>query len=337
MSSSNVHRESPYFPRMPPGGWTGEVLPVQDRVREAGRRAAHERVHEGLVLVAAHPGPRQPQVARVVQQLLAVRAHVQADCEDPAWVDAGCHRVDGELADGDVDPADAPVADPEDRLRVGGDDEVDVVGAEAGGLERLVDAVHVLDVEEHPARPTEQVTELLDRRPDGRGVDDRQHLPHVLTDQLVEQHLVGVVQVGQEGPLLDVVVRVLELLVAADDLFLHGLHPGGQHSAQSQVVALSRGERGAAIDLRVVEDIQAASQDVDLGRAVRSLADGEFLRSHASRSSSRAVCEHRSPKLVVLTTGKASPIRDEATSSGLDLRSWLPPPSGTRCRTRLRL
>ena len=102
----------------PPGGGTGEVLPVQDRVREAGRRAAHERIHEGLVLVATHPGPGQSQVARVVEQLFAVGADVQTHSHHPARVDARCDGVDRELADGDVDPADTPVADPKDRLCV---------------------------------------------------------------------------------------------------------------------------------------------------------------------------------------------------------------------------
>jgi hypothetical protein len=40
-------------------------------------------------------------------------------------------------------------------------------------------------------------------------VDDRQHLVHVLADEAVEEHLVVVVQLGQEHPLLDVGVRGL--------------------------------------------------------------------------------------------------------------------------------
>jgi hypothetical protein len=44
-------------------------------------------------------------------------------------MEPGRRGVDRELADGDLDAADALVADPEDALGVGGDDEVDVVTA----------------------------------------------------------------------------------------------------------------------------------------------------------------------------------------------------------------
>ena len=146
----------------------GEVLPVQDRVREALARGGDVRVDERVVLGAAHARASQPEVARVGEQLFAVRADVEADGEHAGRVDPGRHRVDGELADRDVDAADAPVADAEDRLAVGGDDQVDVVGPEPGGLHRPVDPVDVVDVEEQPARAAEQMAELLDRRPDRR-------------------------------------------------------------------------------------------------------------------------------------------------------------------------
>ena len=151
------------------------------------------RVDELVVLLAAHPRAPQAEVARVVEQLLAVRADVEPDREHAARVDPGGDGVDGELADRDVDPADPPVADAEDRLGVRRDDQVDVVGPETGRLQRPVDAVDVLDVEEDTTRPPEEVAELLDRRPDGRRVDDRQHLVDVLADQPVEEHLVVVV------------------------------------------------------------------------------------------------------------------------------------------------
>ena len=81
------------------------------------------------------------QVHLVVEQGQVVGADVEDHRDHPAWVDAGGGGVDGQLADGDVDAADALVADAEDALGVGGDDEVDVVGAQAvvaqGGLDLL--------------------------------------------------------------------------------------------------------------------------------------------------------------------------------------------------------
>ena len=211
----------------PPRRRPGEVLPVQDRLREVRRGAGDVGVDERLVRLAAHPGTPQPEVAGVVEQHLAVRAHVEADGQHPAGVDAGRDGVDRELADRDVDPADAPVADAEDRLGVGRHHEVDVVRAEAGGVQGRVDAVDVLDVEEHAAGAAEEVAELLDGRPDRGGVDDRQHLVDVLTDEPVEQHLVVVVQVGEEGPLLDVGLGGLELLVGPRHLLVERLQRGG--------------------------------------------------------------------------------------------------------------
>ena len=70
--------------------------------------------------------------------------------------------------------------------------------------QRPLDPVDVVDAQEQPARTAEEVAELLDGRADGRGVDDRQHLVDVLADELVEEHLVAVVQVGEEDPLVDV-------------------------------------------------------------------------------------------------------------------------------------
>ena len=84
---------------------------------------------------------RSAQIARIGEQLLAVRAGVEAHRQHAIGVDPPGDRVDGELADRDVDPADPPVADAQDRLAVGGDDQVDVVRAQPGALERGIDPV----------------------------------------------------------------------------------------------------------------------------------------------------------------------------------------------------
>ena len=76
----------------------------------------------------------------------------------------------------------------------------------------------VVDVQEDATRSPEQVAELLDRGPDRRRVDDREHLVHVLADESVEEHLVAVVQLGEEDPVVDVGLAGLELLEAAGHL-----------------------------------------------------------------------------------------------------------------------
>jgi hypothetical protein len=124
-----------------------EVLEVQDRSGEERSGDGHVPVDELVVAVSAHPGMPVPQVGRVVQQRRVVRPAVEAHGDDPRGVDAGSCRVDGELPDGDVDAVDAPVADAEDLLGVGADDQVDVVGAVPEGPERGFDVLDPVDRE----------------------------------------------------------------------------------------------------------------------------------------------------------------------------------------------
>ena len=82
--------------------------------------------------MVADPGVPFTEVERVVEQLQVVGADVQDDGQGAAGVDAAGGGVDGEFADGDLDAADALIADAQDAFRVGGDQQVDVVGAETG-------------------------------------------------------------------------------------------------------------------------------------------------------------------------------------------------------------
>ena len=77
---------------------------------------------------------------------------VQHDREHPARVHAGGGGVDGELADGDLDAADALVADAQDALGVGGDDQVDVIGAETRVAEGGLDVLGMIDRQVDAAR-----------------------------------------------------------------------------------------------------------------------------------------------------------------------------------------
>src|SRR4029453_13747224 len=121
-----------------PGVGGAEVLPVQQGVGEHRGRGLDVGVDELVVALVPDPGVPGAQVHLVVEQGQVVGAHVQHHRDHPAGMDAGGGDVDGQLADGDVDAADALVPDAEDALGVGGHDEVHGVGAEAvvpkGGL-----------------------------------------------------------------------------------------------------------------------------------------------------------------------------------------------------------
>ena len=192
------------------------------------------------------------------------------------WIPAG-GDVDGQLADGDLDPADPPVADAEDALGVGGHDEVDVVGAEPVVAERLLDEVRVVHREEHAPGTAVLVAVALDRLADRRRVDDRQHLAQVLRQQPVEQDLVAVSEVGQVHVPGQVVRLPLVLRVDPAELPVDGRHPLGQQPDQPERPPLIGCERGPPVEHRRAEHREPAGphpQHRPIGRGhelVRSL------------------------------------------------------------------
>ena len=110
-----------------------EILPVQQRVREAGSDLLHEAVHELVVAFASHAGMPDTQVGRVVEEIEVVGAGVQDDRHDSVGMDAGSGDVDTQLADADRDAPDALVADAQDAFGVCHHDQVDIVWTLAVG------------------------------------------------------------------------------------------------------------------------------------------------------------------------------------------------------------
>ncbi|GDY63860.1 hypothetical protein SAV14893_032530 [Streptomyces avermitilis] len=215
------------------------------------------------------------EVEGAVEELLAVGADVEHDGQGAARVDAGGGGVDGELADGDVDAAHAPVADAEDALAVGGDDQVDVVGAEAGGAQGAFDVVGGVHGQVDPTGAPVLVAVALDGRAHGGGVDDGQHLLEVVADQPVEQHLVAVVEGRQVDVLGQVAGLLPELGIGAVGLLVLGEHARRHEADQAQGPALLIGERGSPVEPGVGQDGPSPGRDpqglvggVPLGRLV---------------------------------------------------------------------
>src|SRR6476620_1147255 len=107
-------------------------------------------------------------------------------------MDAAGRRVEGELADGDGHPARALVAEAEDPLVVGDDDEPDVVIRTLAQEGR--DAVAVGRRDPGAAGPSDDVAEFLDGTADRRRIDDRQELLEVLREAPVEEGRVAVLE-----------------------------------------------------------------------------------------------------------------------------------------------
>jgi hypothetical protein len=57
----------------------------------------------------------------------------------------GASGVDRQLADGDLDTADTPIADAQDLLGVAAHDEIDIIGTQAQCAEGLRDLVGTID------------------------------------------------------------------------------------------------------------------------------------------------------------------------------------------------
>ena len=163
----------------------------------------------------------------VVEQRLAIGAHVQAHRDHPIRIDSRRRRVHAELPNRDRKSVHAPVADPEDRLGIGRHQQVDVFGAETKVAQRRLDVVDVVDREVDAVGSLVLVAVALDRLGYHRGVDDRQHLLQVIAQQLVVEDLVAVAE-RREKLVLGQIRRLRAvLLIRTPSLLLERQHARG--------------------------------------------------------------------------------------------------------------
>ena len=128
--------------------------------------------------------------------------------------------------------AGALVAEPQDPLVVRDDDQADILGGRRA--QDVVDPVDVIGRDPDPARPPEDVAELLAGTPDRRRVDDRQELLEVVGQDPVEERLVAVLQRRQPDVALEVVRLATDVLELERDLLLDRRDPGRQEAAQAR-------------------------------------------------------------------------------------------------------
>ncbi len=72
------------------------------------------------------------KVERIVEEQLPVRSNVERDRNRARRIDPRSGSINRQFADADIDAADAPIADPENRLGIGCYDQIDVVSARLG-------------------------------------------------------------------------------------------------------------------------------------------------------------------------------------------------------------
>ena len=104
-----------------------EVLELDEGARPDLLDAGDERLHERVVGRAAQPRRAMAEVERVGEQRRVVRADIERDRQGERRVDAAGRRVQRELADRDGHAARALVAQAQDPLVVGHDDQPHVL------------------------------------------------------------------------------------------------------------------------------------------------------------------------------------------------------------------
>ena len=208
----------------------GEVLPLQQHVGPALCDGADELLDEVVVILTPHAGVMPADVERIGQAVLVVGADVEEDRQRGVGRNAAAGGVERELADRDAHAAGALIAEPEDALAVGDDDHLGAVELRIG--EDVAHAGAVRQAEEHAARLAEQPAEALATGADRRRVDDRQQLLDVLHQQGVEQRLVGVLQIAQEGVAFQIGGKAAQRREPAADLLVERADGRGQQAVQ---------------------------------------------------------------------------------------------------------
>ena len=170
-------------------------------------------------------------------------------------MDPGGGRVDGDLADGNAHAARALVAQAQDALVVGDDDEANVFARPVA--QHLVDAAPVVRRDPEPPRPAEDVAELLAGSPHRRRVDDGQELLQVLAQHVMEEMLVAVLERSQTDVALERIGLAGEVLVDAPRLLLERVDRRGQEPFEAEGPPLLEGEGRALVVQRVAQDLRA--------------------------------------------------------------------------------
>ena len=175
-----------------------EVLEMQHRGGEQPVGSLDVVLDERVVFGAAPAGVAVADVERVVEQLFVVGADIEGHRDGAPGIDATAGGVERKFPDRDLDAADAPITDAQDRLGVGAHDQIDIIRAQPQRLEGFGDLVVTIDGQIQPTLAAVLAGESLDRLAHRRGVHHRHQLGQMLREHLEVQHLVAVVQLIEQ-------------------------------------------------------------------------------------------------------------------------------------------
>ena len=185
--------------------------------------------------------------------------------------------VERELADRDAHAAGALVAEAEDALAVGDDDDLGLV--EWRVAENLPDASRCGMLRKSPRGLRNSRLNERAAGADRRRVDDRQQFLDVALEQRVKQRLVGVLQVAQESVALEIGGEFAERLQPPAHLLVDAGNRRRQQPVQAEDVALVVAE-GRALVQPCIRQQLIAGQFRRHGDCVSAIVAG---RRHLSR------------------------------------------------------
>src|SRR5579885_1518965 len=106
---------------------SGEILPLQSCSGKFLLHRLHELINEIEVFLTRNPLMTPAEILRVLQPFGVVGSNIQNDRQRSFRTDAANECVQRELSDGNAQAARALIADAQNALAVGDDDDIDVL------------------------------------------------------------------------------------------------------------------------------------------------------------------------------------------------------------------
>ena len=196
------------------------------------------------------------EIEHVAPQRLVVRPDVECHRQAGLWIDAGARGVERQLADRDAHAVGAQIAEPQDALAVGDDDDADVFLRPVG--EDSADPPAIGRGDEEASRFPGDVRERLARLTDRRRVDDRQDPIDVGEHSPVEEPFVPLLQRRQQHVSVDIPRQPLQVLEHPLRHLFRRRHTIRQQPRQAQTIPVLPAEGDGSVERLIAQDVEAA-------------------------------------------------------------------------------
>src|SRR5471030_2091639 len=173
----------------------GKIFELQQHILPARFHRLNEQIHKVIVFTVGNTRVAPAHIQRIINTLGIVSADVQHNRQRVGSINSAAGGVEREFTNRDAHAADALIAQPQNTFAIGNDNDADVVFAEV--LQHFIDVVAVRVGNKQAASTAINIRKVFARFPDGRGVDDRQHLFQMRIHQVIEQRFVRVLDITQ--------------------------------------------------------------------------------------------------------------------------------------------